>query len=160
MSKDFDIQESYKKLQSKHKLPSFEELEDDFELSFIDYKLKNDLLLLRSIRRKINEKVIFFCRIIEGLIYPQQASIISMIEGKQLTEDEKFNIEKFYKKLMYYERESLKLDVMPDEKKSAEYVINVNKLWKQFKVDMVNVVEKMQSSWNLVDSEDKESYVG
>ena len=105
MSKDFDIQEAYKKLQSKHKLPIFEDLEEDFELSFIDYKLKDDKLLLRSIRRKINEKIIFFCRIIEGLIYPQQASMITMIEGKQVTEEDKLKIEKFYKHLMFYERE-------------------------------------------------------
>ena len=160
MSKDFDIQEAYKKLQSKHKLPSFEDLEEDFELSFIDYKLKDDKLLLRSIRRKINEKIIFFCRIIEGLIYPQQASMITMIEGKQVTEEDKLKIEKFYKHLMFYERESLKLDVMPDEKKSAEYIINVEKLWREYRKDMANVVQKMQTSWNSNDYEDKENYVG
>ena len=160
MSKDFDIQEAYKKLQSKHKLPIFEDLEEDFELSFIDYKLKDDKLLLRSIRRKINEKIIFFCRIIEGLIYPQQASMITMIEGKQVTEEDKLKIEKFYKHLMFYERESLKLDVMPDEKKSAEYIINVEKLWREYRKDMANVVQKMQTSWNSNDYEDKENYVG
>ena len=160
MTKKIDMKKSYEFLQKKFKLPKFQNLDDDFEVSFLDYKLEDAHLLLRSIRRKMNEKVIFFCRIIEGVLYPQQATMISMVESKQLTEEEKHSIHEFYKKLMYYERESLKLDVLPSEEQSAVYIQEVYTLWNQFRDEMHHVVEKMQKSWQHSDEEDTETFVG
>ena len=95
---DFDLKEAYGKM--KHKLPDFELLDREFEVSFIDYKLKDDRLLLTSIRRKINEKVIFYCRIIEGLLYPHQPNIITMMELNSFNEEEKKKVHELYKKMM------------------------------------------------------------
>ena len=142
---DFDLKEAYGKM--KHKLPDFELLISEFEVSFIDYKLKDDRLLLTSIRRKINEKVIFYCRIIEGLLYPHQPNIITMMELNSFNEEEKKKVHELYKKMMYYERESLKLDVMFDEKKNVEFINLVFGLWKEYGREMKWIVERMQKSW-------------
>ena len=96
--KDVNVKEEYNKL--KYKLPKFEELNNDFEIDFI----KEKIFLIRQVRRKINEKVIFFCRIIEGLLYPTQQHIINVTEIKNFSDEKKKEIEKIYKKLMVYER--------------------------------------------------------
>ena len=84
----FDIKQEYNIL--KHKLPNFNELDREFEISSANIKDKN--FLLRNIRRRINDKVIFYCRLIEGLIYPSTNNIISMFELKSFNEQEKENI--------------------------------------------------------------------
>jgi len=96
--KDVNVKEEYNKL--NYKLPKFEELNNDFEIDFI----KEKIFLIRQVRRKINEKVIFFCRIIEGLLYPTQQHIINVTEIKNFSDEKKKEIEKIYKKLMVYER--------------------------------------------------------
>jgi len=158
MSNEFDIKEGYVKL--KYKLPDFELLDKEFEISFIDYKVKDNRFLLTSIRRKVNEKVIFYCRIIEGLLYPHQPNIITMIELNNFNEEEKKKIYALYKKLMGLERESLKLDVINDDKKSAEFINHVFAEWKNYSNEMKWITEKMKESWDKKDKEEEGSYMG
>ena len=85
--KEINLKEEYQKI--KHKLPKFEEINEDFEIEFI--KEKN--FLLRQIRRRMSEKIIFFCRIIEGLVYPTQQHIITATEVKAFSEERKKEID-------------------------------------------------------------------
>lgn len=158
MAAELDMREAFKKL--KYKLPEYDTLDDEFEISFIDYKLKDEKLLMRTIRRKVNDKVIFFCRVIEGLLYPHQGNIIGMVELNSLTDDDKKKIYEVYKQLMQLERESLKLDVQPDDKKSAEFINHVFATWKTFKQEMYWIVEKMQAVWHAKEKDEGESYLG
>ena len=152
----FDIKEEYTKL--KLPLPRFEDLDNEFEISNASIKNKN--FLLRNIRRRVNEKVIFYCRIIEGLIYPNSNNIIGMIEIKFFDEEEKNEISKLYKKLMQFERESLAIDVNPDDKKDVEYMNTVFKQWKQYKEELIKITRKMKDSWKMQEETTKDSYFG
>lgn len=152
----FNIKEEYNNL--RHKLPKFEGLDEEFEISIANIKEK--AFLLRSIRRRLNDKVIFYCRIIEGLIYPNQNNMIGMFEIKSFSEDEKQILNDYYKKLMKYERESLSLDVNPDEKKDAEYINNLFKEWQYFKKYLIAVTDKMKSSWQTEDKPFRNNYFG
>jgi len=152
----FDIKEEYSKL--KLPLPKFEDLDNEFEISNASIKNKN--FLLRNIRRRVNEKVIFYCRIIEGLIYPNSNNIIGMIEIKFFDEEEKNEISKLYKKLMQFERESLAIDVNPDDKKDVEYINTVFKQWRQYKEDLIKITRKMKDSWKMQEETTKDSYFG
>jgi len=152
--KEINLKEEYQKI--KHKLPKFEEINEDFEIEFI--KEKN--FLLRQIRRRISEKIIFFCRIIEGLVYPTQQHIITATEVKAFSEERKKEIEKIYKELMYLERESLLLDVFPDDKKDAEFINNVFSYWKKIKKEMKEVVHVMKESWKKEYKSEKDNYFG
>jgi len=152
----FDIKQEYNNL--KHKLPKFEDLDNEFELSISNIKEK--AFLLRNIRRRVNDKVIFYCRIIEGLIYPNPNNMIGMFEIKSFSEDEKQKLNDYYKILMKYERESLSLDVNSDEKKDAEYVNNLFKEWPPLKKYLIAVTDKMKSSWLTEDKPFRDNYFG
>ena len=152
--KDVNVKEEYNKL--NYKLPKFEELNNDFEIDFI----KEKIFLIRQVRRKINEKVIFFCRIIEGLLYPTQQHIINVTEIKNFSDEKKKEIEKIYKKLMVYERQSLLLDVYPDDKKDAEFINDVFNFWKKIKKEMEEVVVLMKETWKKEFSQEKNNYFG
>src|SRR3989344_4765209 len=149
--KEINVNEEYNKL--KYKLPKFEEINEDFEIDFI----KEKPFLLRQIRRRVNEKVIFFCRIIEGLLYPTQQHIINMTELKSFSDENKKQIEKIYKELMYFERESLLLDVIPNDKKDVEYINNVFNFWKKIKNQMEDIVKVMKDSWKKEDTDSEKN---
>ena len=55
---DINIEKEYKSL--KFNLPPFKDMDDEFEISSIDKKI----FLLRSLRRKMNDKILFFFMII------------------------------------------------------------------------------------------------
>jgi len=149
-----NLKEEYKKL--KFKLPNFNELNDEFELN----NIKEKDFLLRQIRRRLNEKIIFYCRIIEGLIYPNTGNLIGAHEIKSFNEEEKKEISELHKKLMVFERRSLKLDVNPNEVEDGKYINDVFNSWKNFKEKMIKITEIMQSSWKKEESSKKDNYFG
>ncbi|MBU2634114.1 MAG: hypothetical protein KJ674_02630 [Nanoarchaeota archaeon] len=149
-----NVKEEYEKI--KYKLPKFNDLDHEFEISLI----KDKEFLLRSIRRKMSEKLIFFCRIIESLLYPTANHIINMNEVKEFSEDEKKNMEKIYKKLMVFERDSLNTDVEPDEKKDVEFINDLFKGWPNLKKDILKITKKMRESWLKEHNIKKDNYFG
>jgi len=153
--KEFNIEEEYKKL--KFKLPNFKRLDDEFEISYIDKKP----FLLRAIRRKINEKIIFFCRIIENLLYPTTNNIITITENKHLSEEKKEKLAKLYKKLMIFERKSLELDIEGSDKDDVDFINNVFSKWESFKKILKPVIKDMQEAWKIEEQAKKdEGYFG
>ncbi len=155
----FDIKAEYNNL--KHTLPKFEDLDQEFEISNSNVKdIKEKRFLIKNIRRRVNDKVIFYCRVIENLIYPNQSNFISMLELKSFTDKEKQDMSKLYKKLMLYERESLILDINPDEKRDVNYINSLWKDWHEFKKDLIRISQKMKDSWNFEEKEEKDNYFG
>ncbi len=150
----FNIKEEYNNF--KCKLPKFNDINNEFELEFI----KDKPFLLRQVRRRMNEKVIFFCRIIEGLLYPTQQHITNATESKNFSESKKKEVHKIYKKLMIYERQSLLLDVSPKDKEDVKFINDVFNFWKKTKKDMEEIVKLMKESWNKEFSSEKNNYFG
>ena len=151
-----NLKELYKKFQNK--LPKFEILDEEFELSSVS--IKDDTFLIRTIRRRVNEKVVFYCRIIEGLLYPNTNNFMGMLELKSFDDDEKNKMFELYKKLMLYERGSLILDVNPNEKEDFNYINKLWKDWVNFKKELIKITEKMKNSWHEKDEKIKENYFG
>ncbi len=155
--KEANIKEDYEAIAKKHKLPKYEILNEDFELDFI----KEKPFLLKQIRRKMNEKVIFFCRIVESLLYPNPQNIINASELNSFSSEKKSQLEKIYKELMYFERSSLFLDVHPEEKKEVEYINNLLNSWTRIKKDIEETVKIMQESWKKeIKETEKNDYFG
>jgi len=150
--KEADIVEGYDNLSRKYKIPKFDALNEDFEIEFI----KKKPFLLRQVRRKMNEKVVFFCRIIESLLYPNPQNIINAVEINSFSSEDKSRLEKIYRELMHYERSSLLLDVCPDDKKEAEYINNIFSSWSRIKKSIEETVRIMQESWKK-DIKEKEN---
>lgn len=152
----FDIKAEYNKL--KYKLPRYDDLDKEFEISTANIKDKN--FLLRNIRRRLNDKVIFYCRIIEGLLYPNPNNLIGMLEVRSFNDAEKEKISKIYKKLMQFERQSLMIDIDPDEKRDLDFINDLFKEWGKFKEELISITKKMKESWHLEEKEEKDNYFG
>ena len=152
----FDIQKAYKKLKETYKLPDFHQLDTEFEIRFID----KEEFLIRRIRRRINEKVIFFCRIIEGVLFPQNASYITSVETRVFGDKEKQDYLKMYRNLMKFERRSLLLDTECDDDKDAKFIKEVTKSWPEFKRSMEEFIKKLEKAWEEEDRSSAEGFFG
>ena len=154
-----DIKPEYEKIRLKYKeLPGYEEINREFELGFIE-KI-NDLP--KQIRRKINERIILFSRIIENIIYPSMQNILSSYESATFNEKDKEEFSKLHKKLMVLERKNLLLDIKAcGEKEDIQMILDVLKQWKEFKDETINVATRMYEAWQKEAPKDNfEKYFG
>lgn len=155
---DFNLKTEYEKLKKKYKdLPSFDDINIDFELTAID----KPEFLSRQIRRRLNDKVIFFCRIIENIIYPSVQSTIGAYEASFFSEDERKNLVGLHKKLMILERKFLLYDVEASgEDNDIKLIKSLVSQWPSFKKELSKIVSKMGDSWQKELKEEGEKYFG
>lgn len=146
---DNGIEKEYNKLSKKYKLPKFKEIDGEFEIS----TLENTGFLIRSILRRIEEKLEFYIEIIGNLVHPDASNISSMYEIRYLSDDEKNNMYMLFKKLMKVNRSIIEQILVSDEKKQTIFLNNFFVQWSDMKKELVSYISKMRESW------DKESTI-
>ncbi len=152
MTKEYSpIEKDYEKIKKQYTLPPFKELDKEFELRTLEIKP----FLVRAIRRRMNDKVIFFCRLIEGLLYPHEKSHIHAYESSFFNEQQKEQLTIIHKKMMLLERDSLLLDIESDEEQDAHYIRELAKEWKLLKNATTQAVLIMKKAWETPHKEEK-----
>ena len=147
------IKERYQELRKKHKLPSFNEINKEFEISTIE----KEEFLLREIRRKIAEKIEAYTKFLEDILHPDPPTTSNMYESRIFNDEDRNEIFKIYKRLMFFDRFSIETAVDEDDKKSSEYINAVFKEWGELKKQFLSFVKKSKESW-LKDSDLKPFY--
>lgn len=133
---------SYEKFREKYDLPSYEELNWEYEIGDIE----EDELVIRNIRKKVTEKIEHTANILSGIIQPD-TEISSLHEISFFTEEEKQDVIKLYKKLMYYYRWASVLNVDDTEELNAKYIKDANEKLKEMKPKLLKIFEKLKESW-------------
>ena len=137
------IEEEYNKLCKKFKLPKFEEIDREFEIS----TLENERFLINNILRRIVEKLEVYTEAIGNLVHPDASSLTSMYEIRYFSDDEKNDMYKLFKKLMKINREIVELLLDADEKKEADFLNGFFNEWLNMKNDLKVYISKMKESW-------------
>jgi hypothetical protein len=146
------MKDAYKKLQATYKLPGYTELDNAFEIS----QIEGEGFLLRNIIKKILERVELYSKILEDL-YHAESNIAAMYECNVFDSDEKKNIFRIYKRLLYYHRYAVELDLNYDEKTTAAYINEFWNEWQKLKVDLARIMAQLKTSWTTEGTEKKES---
>ena len=137
------IEEEYNKLCKKYKLPKFEEIDKEFEIS----SLENERFLIRNTLRKIAEKLEIYSDAIGNLVHPDGSSLSSMYEVRFFSDDEKDGMYKLFKKLMKANRDIAAIVLSADEKKEADFLNDFFAEWGNMKKDLITFIDKMRESW-------------
>jgi hypothetical protein len=137
------MEEVYKKLQKKYALPNYKELNKNFEIAYIE----DPFFLLRSIRRRIHEKIVFFAKVSEKILFPNQTLMIEMYESKFFSEKENKEILELYEKLLELDRKALLLNISSTDAKEAEYIKTVYKKLPAIIKKVSFIIEKTDKSW-------------
>lgn len=140
MADDNKFKEEYEKVKQQYNLPSFEELDEEFDLVGVEGKP------IRAVRKKLGEKIEGIAKFLEELIQPE-ASFSSMYEIKDLTEGDKEKILKLFKKFMILYREGSKLSLNLGNERDAKFILGFLNEWKEIKQELIVVLDKVQNSW-------------
>lgn len=153
-----ELKQDYSKLQKKYSLPSFEKLNEEFDIEKIaehetDY-------LLREVRKAIMDKVINYLRFIEMLLNPSNAPIFFFALVKGLTSSDKRILERMYEKLGNFEIDVICLDCKYNEKDEAEFIKKITADWKDISDEMIKLSEILKRNWSQKAGKGERGYLG
>lgn len=140
-----ELKKEYNSLAQKYGLPSFEEIDADFEISTIE----DSRFLLRKIMGNIEEKLELFIKILTSVLQPEQ-NIADLSECRAFDDEQKKEIFDIYKKIMKFKRAMDSLCVSSTEKEEAECLSNFYAEWsseKGLKPGLKRIVKKLEKSW-------------
>jgi len=129
-------------LLKKYKLPSFKELDEEFEISSIEKKE----FLLREIRRKIAEKFELYAKLFESVLQ-LEPTLTTLNEINAFNEKEKENLYKIFRDLMVIDRLSIETSIDETDKKTADFIQDAWNEWKNLKKELLPIIQKLKKSW-------------
>ena len=152
------FKKEYSKLETKHKLPTFDELNKDFQIEKIA-EVESDFLI-REIRKAISDKPYTYLRFVETLINPANApmSVLSLV--KTLGSNEKDKLAEVYKKLVRNEAMLIEADIDFSEDKEAKFINETYTMWQEIKKDLLEVLAVVNKSWDNKSETNGKNYFG
>lgn len=138
-----DVRRLYEDLRKNFSLPDFGLLDKEFEISTIE---KPDFLL-RSIRRKIAEKLEHVAQVVDALIQPDTGSYASLTEYNALSEAERRDLLKHFQGVMALYRACVEAELCADDARDAGLIVRVAKEWPVLRKALHPFVKKIADSW-------------
>ena len=144
-----DLKAMYDKLKVKFKLPEYSRLNEEFEIGDVEKKE----FLLRAVRRKMRDKLIFFCRILEGVLYPTDRSPLNAYESSFFDDSTKTHLSQIHRTMMIFDRQSLLLDIQDSDEQNVEFILALWKEWSLFGKEISAAIKIMEKSWKSTGEE-------
>jgi len=137
-----ELKKAYNELGKKYNLPEFKLVEFEFELD----PEEEAKFPLRTVRKKISEKIESFCKILEEILQPD-TSLSGLHECKFFDESKKKELYELYKRLMVINRHALQLSIHNIEKDDAKFIDNVIKQWDDIKNNLSDCIKNVKENW-------------
>ena len=141
MEKDY-----FKKLKTKFKLSSLEDIEEKFEIS-----IKNDSLILQTIRNEIGFKAYELVKNLESFLFIHEGSDPEQLFTEQMIGDVKKAAHEVYKQLNQISSKASRIRFEHDRKKDAEFIKTAYKEWDSIEKKLKNVFGKIEDGWNNIE---------
>ena len=152
------LKKEYEKLQKKQKLPSFEEMNEDF---YIEKIAENETdMLIREVRRMVGDRLANYMRLIENLLNPVNVPMFVFTILRMIGPEEKKKLSEIYKKLVQNEIKFVERDLEFDEDKEAEFIRDSYKLWQEIKKELAEIFEKVEKHQDNKTEENNKGYFG
>jgi len=161
MNRKFDLEklkEEYKILQERHNLPSFEKLNEDFQIEkATEYETD---FILREVRRYVTDKFFNYLRFIESILTPTNASMFVFAITKTLGIKEREKLIELYKKIAKIDIDVIELDIEYCEEKEASSIKKYYEMWQEFKKELLEIVEVIKKNWDAKIEDNSKGYFG
>lgn len=136
------LKERYQILEKKYFLPSFQKLNEDFEIDKIE---RESDTFLRVVRKTMMEKIVNSLGFLEMLVNPVNAPRIYLSYVKSMTQKDKDLLNILYSNLGELSLEFLRLEIDYSEKGEADAINKISSVWNKskdgFRVIMVDIVK-------------------
>lgn len=138
-----EFKKVYEQLNVKHSLPSFDNLNTDFDIGKIRRDSGN---LIRDIRRVMMEKIVYYVRLVEVMINPSQASPIMLMLLKEINLEDRKIIDSVMNLFVELEIASHKLDVLSNASEESKLINNINSTWSKKRDDVMYLVKILEKN--------------
>lgn len=152
------LKENYKILEEKYNLPSFEKLNEEFQIEKIA-EFETDFIL-REIREIITTKLINYLRFIESLINPSNGPMFMFAVIKTLSVKEKEKLSELYKKIAKADMDLIKLDLEYSEENEVEAIKKYSEMWQEIKKELLEIVDVIKKNWDAKVEDSEKGYFG
>jgi len=153
-----EMKKEYGKLTEKHKLPSFNEMNEDFHIEKI---AENETeILIREIRRYIGEKMSNYLRVVEAFLNPSNVPMFVFSTVKTINSEDKQKLSEIYKKLSKSEINLIELDLKFSEEKEADFIKESFKTWQEIKEELLGIIEGIKKNWDSKSESAIKGYFG
>jgi hypothetical protein len=152
------FKDAYNTQAAKNKLPSYDILHAEIDLSeceFEDYPL-------RQVLHSMKDRMDGWLDVLEAVISPDQASTASLYEANAFNEDDQKSLFKLFSRVMYNYRILTEAVILMDEKTNAEAIRSVWKEWADLKKQVAMLATKLKHSWTreLKREDNHQGYLG
>lgn len=151
------FKDDYEQARKKFNLPSFNELDHEFEIASIEAEGS----ALREIRHRVHDRIEFGAGILETICQPDPNSIRSMMESSFFSDTEKRKAYELSQKVAGLWRALTEAELLNDDKSDAEFIKHAFKEWQALKDSLLTFVRKMRESWKgTQESKEELGYLG
>jgi hypothetical protein len=161
MEKEFNLarlKREYRILQEKHNLPSFEKLNEEFQ---IEKAAENETdFILREIRRYVTDKFFNYLRFIESILTPTNAPMFVFAITKTIGVKEREKMIELYKKIAKIDVDLIELDLEYSEEKEANSIRKYSEMWQEVKKELLELVEVIKKNWDNKIEDNGKGYFG
>lgn len=152
------LKKDYLALHKKYRLPSFQEMNEDF---YIEKIAENETdILIREIRKMVGDRLVNYMRFIENLLNPVNVPMFVFSIIKLMGPEEKNKLSEIYKKLIKNEIKFVERDLEFEEAKEAEFIRESYELWQGIKKELAKIFEKVEKGWGTKTEENSKGYFG
>ena len=152
-----ELKENYALFQKKYTLPSFEKLNEDFQIEKIDFETD---FIIREIRKIISDKLVNYLKIVETLLHPTNVPFFVYSMVKVIGKNEKDNLNEFYKRLSMIQIELIKLDLIYNEKSEADFVKRAFNEWDSMKKQLHDLISFIEKNIDKKTDNERRGYFG
>ncbi len=152
------LKKEYSKIQKKHSLPSFEEMNKEFQIEKISESETEHLI--REVRKYMAEKFSHYMRFVEVVLNPTNVPMFIFSIVKAITQEERNKLISIYKKLSKIEVDMIEIDLVFSEKKEADFIKEAHKTWHEIRNDLLSVVEVVRKNWDNKSEGKAKGYFG
>ena len=153
-----ELKTDYEKAKEVYDLPSFEELNLNFQIEKI-CDIETNFLLL-EVRRHISEKLSTYLKLTETLINPTSAQMIVYHMIKTFTTSDQEKLREIYKKLAKLEIKVVELDLDFEEEKEAKFIKKAFDEWQKIKIDLLKLIKATQEKLDTETKPADKKYFG
>jgi len=161
MSEKFDLthlKEAYRILQIKYDLPSFEQLNEDFQ---IEKAAESETdFVLREVRRYVTDKFFNYLRFIESILTPTDAPMFVFAITKTLGMKDREKLIELYKKIAKVNIDLIELDIEYSEEKEAKSIKEYSSMWQNIKKEFLEIVDVIKKNWDNKLEDNGKGYFG
>lgn len=136
------LKEEYEEARKKYNLPSFEEIDKEFELR----KLESGGFIIKDVRRIIVNKLQSFADWLTPILNPHPESLHSAIETKIFEKQEISDMLAFYKRLGHLIHMSL-IASLKTEQDEINFIKDILLEYPEMKIKILGYVEKIAEGW-------------